>query len=423
MLLSSGTAVGQAIVVLSTPLWTRLYPPGQLGLFAVFMACASFAGAAVTLCYELAIPNAAEDSEAAPVLLLAMAVSLPCSVILSASALVLIRADLLSLGQLPAWAAIALLPVLFANGIFSSLRYWFVRRKGFETISAALVAQGSVRGLLPVLLGMWHLNWAGLMLGELAARLVGVWRMFKCALPHLKECLRNHGWQKAIQAARTYRAFPTLLLPSTLLGTLAFTLPIPLVAHYYGASAAGIFFIAQRVTTLPASFIISSVADVLHARIADALRRAPDEIRPVVLKAMRRLALLGFLVFTPTAALAPILCKRLFGGEYEQVGMLVAILSPWCFAELVTSPVSRLILVLNRSEVLVFYNVVSLAAVVVGLSLGHSIGLNFMQAIGVVVVLKTLAYVMYGAILLKIAHAHVRGKSGAVPPALSAIDN
>jgi O-antigen/teichoic acid export membrane protein len=408
MLLSGGTAVGQGLAAISTPIWTRLYSPQETGLFAVFMSCAIFAGAAVTLRYELAIPSAVKDSEADALLLLAMAVSLPSSVMLSAIIYVLIRVNVLSLGELPGWAALALLPTLMACGVFYSLRYWFVRRKGFGTIGAALVAQGSVRSALPVVLGLCRMNWAGLMLGEMAARFAGVWNMLRSAVPHLKQCWKDDGYEQIMQVARKYRDFPKLLLPSAVLGPLVYTLPVPMLAHYYGAAAAGIFFIAQRLITLPVSFLTVSVADVFHGRVAAAARQSSEELRTIVTRTMIHLGQLGLLVFVPAAALAPILCGRVLGNDYVQAGIVVTLLSPWCFAELVTSPVSRLLLVIGRNDLLLLNDIVALGTVMGGIYLAHAQGLKFLQAICVAASLRTLAYVVYGLVLIRIAHSSRR---------------
>jgi O-antigen/teichoic acid export membrane protein len=372
-------------------------------LFALFMACVSFATAAVTLRYEIAIPNAAKDSDADALLLLSLVVSFPLSLLLGGLMFLLVKWDLLSLGRLPLWSAIALVPTLLVTGFFCALRYWLVRKKDFHTISKVLVVQGTVRGVVPILLGLLQVNWTALMLGEIAARLSGVYNMFLNALPALRQQVRQHGWQPVFRAGLNNWSFPGLVLPSALLDLLALTLPVPLIAHYYGPAAAGVFFIAQRLTSLPVSFIGASVADVFHTTVAEAFRNRPAEVKPMLIRTMARLAKLGLMILGPLALVAPFVCGRLFGGQYAQAGPLAALLFPWCFAQLISSPLSRLLVVADRNALLLIFDVLALAAVLLGFSIGHARTFSFLQCTALVSALMTLAYAAYAATLVGVA--------------------
>jgi O-antigen/teichoic acid export membrane protein len=198
-------------------------------------------------------------------------------------------------------------------------------------------------------------------------------------------------------------SFPGLVLPSALLDLLALTLPVPLIAHYYGPAAAGVFFIAQRLTTLPVSFIGASVADVFHTTIAEAFRNRPAEVKPVLIRTMARLAKLGLMILGPLAIVAPFVCGRLFGGQYAQAGPLAALLFPWCLAQLISSPLSRLLVVADRNALLLLFDVVALGAVLLGFYIGHARAFSFLQCTALVSALMTLAYAVYAATLAKVA--------------------
>ena len=54
-LLSGGTFFGQAILMLSSPVLTRLYAPAEFGALAVFSALASMLVVMIALRYEFAV--------------------------------------------------------------------------------------------------------------------------------------------------------------------------------------------------------------------------------------------------------------------------------------------------------------------------------------------------------------------------------
>jgi O-antigen/teichoic acid export membrane protein len=64
-ILAGGTLLGQALVVLSSPLLTRFFTSEEFGVFAVFGALAGILGAVIALRFELAVLVATDDEDAA----------------------------------------------------------------------------------------------------------------------------------------------------------------------------------------------------------------------------------------------------------------------------------------------------------------------------------------------------------------------
>ena len=65
IVLSSGSAGAQLLLVLAAPILTRLYTPEDFGLLAIYTSLLALAGVISSLRYELAIPLPKEDEEAA----------------------------------------------------------------------------------------------------------------------------------------------------------------------------------------------------------------------------------------------------------------------------------------------------------------------------------------------------------------------
>ena len=59
--LASGSVLGQAIIILGSPLLTRLYLPEQFGVFATFGAVLVVLGTLSALGYHVAIPVPGDD--------------------------------------------------------------------------------------------------------------------------------------------------------------------------------------------------------------------------------------------------------------------------------------------------------------------------------------------------------------------------
>ncbi|MGB9859042.1 MAG: lipopolysaccharide biosynthesis protein, partial [Moorellaceae bacterium] len=79
--LTGGTAAGQAMVVLASPILTRLYTPEDFGVLAVYSSVLSIVSVVASLRYELAIPLAEDDETAANLLLLSLTIGVGVSLL------------------------------------------------------------------------------------------------------------------------------------------------------------------------------------------------------------------------------------------------------------------------------------------------------------------------------------------------------
>jgi len=64
------------------------------------------------------------------------------------------------------------------------------------------------------------------------------------------------------------------------------------------------------------------------------------------------------------------LFRLVFGTAWAEAGVLAGLMAPWALARLVVVPLSRVVLVFNRQELKLLYDVCSLVVVVVVLSVG-----------------------------------------------------
>ena len=169
-MLTTGTAVGQLVLVAVMPLLTRLFTPADLGVFGLFSSFLAVAGVATCLRLEWGVASAHSAEEAAGLLVLCLVLCPVTSLLLAAGLAGLIGANVVSFGLLPMWTVPLGFLALVATGAFAALRYWHIGRRDFRDVSAAAVAQGVGRAGTSVALGLAGTGWAGLLLGDLVGR-------------------------------------------------------------------------------------------------------------------------------------------------------------------------------------------------------------------------------------------------------------
>lgn len=350
LLVARGTVIGQAPFVLVTPLIARLYPATELGVYGLAMAFVGIVGPVCGLRFELAAISSRDRVEAQALLLLSMITAVPVAVISTA---VLCALKVLRWGSydaLSGWIIFATGIAIAANGAYSSLRCWLVRRHRFGPVANSLALQGLARATLPLLLAPLGAAASMLMVAELGARLSAVGLMIrKGALLHALRDARVPT-RSLLDAARRYWKYPLLLSPSALIDAAATGLPVPILASCYGLGAAGKFALVQRLVLLPAALIISSVGDVFHAHAARLADQRGGHVSQFLAATAGRLLLFALALYLPIALVAPLVAGWVFGAQWADAGAMIAALTPLCVAQTIVSPMSRGLLLSGREE-------------------------------------------------------------------------
>ena len=397
--LAGGSAIGQALVMLSMPLVTRLYSPADMGIFGVFMSFISFASVGVALRYDLAIVAARDKFEADVLLITSIALAVPCVFIASFVLFGMIRFNILGYGLLPDWSALAMLVALLATGVFSSLRLWYVGRQKFGEISMALVSQGAGRAILPVILGWLSSGWTGMLGGEILGRLLGVVRLARGAWPEARITFATLDSKDGVNVLRRYWKYPAVFLPSSMIDALATSLPLPIISSLYGVGAAGQYFLVARLASVPAALISAGVADVFHAKIAETARTDKSLVHRTLKSAIQKLTVVSLGIYLPVALISPFVFSIVFGESWQQAGTLMAIQSLACITGLVVSPLSRALAISRYPELKFLPDIVRLVAPVSSLWVCHYFGMTFLLTMVVFAVLTAISEIFYMSII------------------------
>jgi O-antigen/teichoic acid export membrane protein len=404
--LAGGSAIGQALVILSTPLITRLYSPADMGVFGIFMSFISFASVGVALRYDLAIIAARDKFEADVLLIASIALAIPCVVIASVVLFGMIQFNTLGYAVLPTWNALAMFVALLATGIFSSLRFWYVGRQMFGEISLALVSQGVGRATIPILLGWLSLGWMGMQVGEIIGRVLGVARLVRGAWPEVHKTFRSLDTKCVTQVLRRYWKYPAVFFPSSMIDALATSLPLPIISSLFGVSDAGQYFLVYRVASVPAALISAGVADVFHAEISGAAKSDKSLVHRKMMSAMKKLTIISLGIYLPIALISPFLFAHVFGESWQQAGTLMAIQSLACMTGLVVSPLSRALAVSKNPELKLIPDMVRLVLPVSSLWVCHHLGMTFLLTMVAFSVLTAITEILYLSVIWYATSAH-----------------
>jgi O-antigen/teichoic acid export membrane protein len=367
--LAGATALSQGGVVAASPILTRLYTPSDFGTYAAALSIVAVATSIACFRYDQAIPLPRDPLAVASLLVLC------CVLALLTTALVAILlvvageaiATVVRVGTLGALVPPILLAVL-GGALYTTISAWAIRIAAFRDLAKTRVTQAVGLVVLQVSFGLIGAGAPGLVFGDAAGRSGGTTRLARLLWRTEAEAIRRVSIASMRGAAIRYKRFALLSTPSALLDIVAIQAPIFILLSLFGTTIAGFFLLASRVATVPNALAAASIGPVYLAEAARQSREDPSLLRASFRDGVRRLALLGIGPSLLLVVTSPILFPFVFGPNWANAGLYAAILAPMYYLQLVTGPISGILVVLERQDLHLVREVGSVAVLVVALA-------------------------------------------------------
>ena len=347
MALAGGTAVSQGLIIVSSPLLTRLYTPADFGILAVYASILGIFSVIASLRYEFAIPIADNDSDATNLLAL--------SFVLVALFSLFVTAVVVLWGKsLAAWGNVAqmepylwLIPVgILAIGILQAVNYWYTRQKSFSHLGIAKTLQSASQVFLQAAAGLGSLGAVGLVAGHALGRAAAAVYLLK----RLKVKPKRISLGALRYVAYRYRKFPLYTAWASLINVVGTQAPAIMFTKLFSPEAAGLFSLTVRILSLPAALIGQAIGQAIYPRLAERDRGDGDASRMIGDTAIV-LVMIAFPIFAFIGAFGPPIFATLFGNEWRQAGLYARYMSPWLFLAFVSSPLSMFVFVKEKQGV------------------------------------------------------------------------
>jgi cyclase len=391
-----GSVLGQAIYLAFTPIITRLYSPIDFGIFGVFSSLSAILAVAGTLRYDMAIPGCKDDDEAANVLVLALTATL-CVTLTMAALLVPFGFLLLKLmGGATLKPYLWLLPLVVCgfsvNQIFIA---WAVRKQKFKELTHGKVAQG-----LGLSIGQTGLGWigiqpAGLIIGQFVGQLVGAMPLIPVS-PLIKgNCFLAWRTKTMLVVAKKFSAFPRLSLAAALMESFFGNIPLIYVASHFGAHAAGMLTLVQRVVVAPMGLISANIGQVYYSDLAAAKPSGSQAMQAIFASHLKQTVALGLAGFTVSALIVPFAIPLIFGAVWKEAVLVYWLTLPMFLMGFVAGPFGWTLDVLYKQKDHL-KRATTRALIVLGvIGLVTTLKLNWLSGLSVISLGVTAVYVSY----------------------------
>lgn len=377
LLVITGTIGAQSIAMAFTPIITRLYGPELFGILGTFSATLAVAMPVAALTYPIAIVLPKSNDEARGIaklsLFLALIVTFVFTIFIFTAGDVL--AQWLSLESIANF--LFLIPIaMFFSALQQIMQQWLIRKKQFKVSARVAISQSFILNSSKAGGGVLYPSSTVLIiLTTIGSALYAMQLWFasnKWSAP--KQRIHSIGdTQVSLKdLAYKYRDFPFYRAPQVFINALSQSLPVLMLAAFFGPASAGLYTLGRTVMGLPSILLGKAVSDVFYPKIVDAANNNKN-LHQLIYKATAALAFVGLVPYGIIFIWGPSIFAFVFGSEWLAAGEYASWLSIWLLFGFMNRPSVSALAVLNLQGFFLIYEIASIFLRAAGLFVGFSI--------------------------------------------------
>lgn len=330
----SGTLVGQVTTFLVLPILSRLYSREQFGALALLTSISALLAPVLLAGMDQAVVRPKSDATAKTMVQIGWLHLLVGSVVAGVVFYFLVANGVV--GMEDASASILLPLCICVVGLSLLFTQLLVRQEKYASLGIRNTVQSlSITGfqlIFAFLGGAWGQH--GLILGFVLGTFVGVATLFPSAVKYL-------GWEAPRELVSTFREqwrYPFVFGPSIAFTQFAQQFPLLFIAFWFGVESAGDLGMAERLVGVPTVIFGLAGASVFDGRLSKAMRDESEKASVIYTNFIKKLSLLGLVVFVGFAFIAPPLIPIFLGAEWTGTADVVrAMAAVACARMMITS--------------------------------------------------------------------------------------
>jgi O-antigen/teichoic acid export membrane protein len=398
LVLTAGTFTAQALPLLLYPVFTRMFAPADFGVFATVSLFATVVALIASGAYEQAILIASSRRAASHVVGYALLRSGLLLALLSVVTLAFgDRAALLGveptvipwLPSVPVMAA--------ALVVYNCYSEWCVRSKYFAELSKLRMWQTSAIAGARLAFGLAWPTANGFVAGDLLGKIASVARSAAMAWQRDRPYVLIQSVGRVREAARRYARVARFALPDQLINTLSGSIHVLFLGKAFGADELGYVTLVLSLMYVPVTVVSSAVKDVFRQR-ANVEYRTTGTCRPTYRRLLLPITGLGALGFGTLYLISPSLFPLVLGAEWGVAGTYARILIPLFFCNFVSMSLGGVLVIAERTDVSLVWQVTNLALTVGSLIIGTQWVDGIAAALWCFSIGRALAYLLYMAL-------------------------
>lgn len=344
--LITGSSMGQIILILTSPILTRLYSPEEFGILAIYISVVTLIASLAAGRYEYAILKPKKYYESLSLLY----ISIILIIIVSVTSLIIVflfSNQLMKLMNLNNIIVLYFIPLsIFITALYTSFTMWNNKSKNFKLTAYGDTFRATFISMLQIILSKVNL---GLIFGQIVGSFLAVIIISKNFFKKDLKRMKRIKFKYILYMIKKYKDFPIYNMPHMLVTSLKINGTVILISTIYGNTVLGFYSLAMRVLVLPISIVGKSINQVYYQKTSS-IAENRDEIYKLTIKTILTISIITIPLLILLYFIAPFLFSIVFGEKWLNVGYYVQALIPYMFFMFLLSAISSIPLIFNKQK-------------------------------------------------------------------------
>ena len=366
--LMTGTLMGQAIMLLSIPILTRLYNPSEFGIYSLFFAIASMVGMVSSLSYEQAIMLPKSNRDAQVLVFLSIITTIMITIILSIVIYLFnqffieyFKNSKYLLWLLPfATLSIGLLQIFDAYSTRKEFYKKIATTKMGASIATVTIQSGSRY--------IFKLN--GLVVGKMLSDIFALYLLISFHIKKQTLQLKYLSKRRLKANIKRHENFPKYQMASNLTNSISQNIPLFMFSTLFSPAISGFYALTYRVMQVPMVLISNSTRSVYYQK-ASKMYANREDIYPLYKKTTLGLLKIFIIPLIIIIFFGKDIFSFIFGSEWEESGLVAQISVIWFMFGFISPPTTVMFNIFSLQKVRLIVQITTLFARALAIYIGY----------------------------------------------------
>lgn len=400
--ISSGTMLGQAISIVTLPIFTRLYGATVIGYWTLFTSVAVIVNAFSDLGLSNAIMMDDEGEQSEKLFSVITTISFIISLIVGVGYFVIKSVTPDPSGLHPLFYSIVLFVLIFTQQQVNVCYNWLNKKKQYNILMKNPIINNVSVAVIAIPLGLMGFTKYGYYIGLVLGQVFTLFHMRRY-LPRIFFDFRFRDHFDVIRSHLTYVKFQ---MPTYLVAQVKNQAPVFFIRSFFGVEILGYYSVCMRVLNIPVNLLASSIGKVYYQTAAEMKKRG-QEVGDFTFRNIKRAMYVAIAPMIVIMSFGDIVCTLFLGNDYVITGNLSRIIVFMTFFQFLMMATQGITIVLEKQHYALISGIVQIIGYVAGLSIGKYVFSSLYIAVALMTVVFCVIQIIYFSKLFKIAGVSV----------------
>ena len=343
--ISSGTMLGQAISIVTLPIFTRLYVATVIGYWTLFTSVAVIVNAFSDLGLSNAIMMDDEGEQSEKLFSVITTISFIISLIVGVGYFVIKSVTPDPSGLHPLFYSIVLFVLIFTQQQVNVCYNWLNKKKQYNILMKNPIINNVSVAVIAIPLGLMGFTKYGYYIGLVLGQVFTLFHMRR----YLPRIFFDFKFRDHFDVIRSHLTYVKFQMPTYLVAQVKNQAPVFFIRSFFGVEILGYYSVCMRVLNIPVNLLASSIGKVYYQTAAE-MKKKGQEVGDFTFRNIKRAMYVAIAPMIVIMSFGDIVCTLFLGNDYVITGNLSRIIVFMTFFQFLMMATQGITIVLEKQH-------------------------------------------------------------------------